>query len=118
MVQADGPFERTPGEGFAPVDARIVSADTAVVAADRLAAPLVVRSRWPGDRVRPLGLGGRKKLQDVLTDRKVSRAMRDYVPIVTDAHGRIVWVAGHLIGEEFAVTDRTNAVIILKLRRI
>jgi tRNA(Ile)-lysidine synthase len=118
VVQADGPFDCTRGEPWTRPDGHAINADMVVVAADRLATSLVVRNRWPGDWLRPLGLGGRKKLQDVLIDRKVGREVRDFVPIVTDAEGRIVWVAGHLIGEEFAVTDRTNAVIILKLRRI
>ena len=79
---------------------------------------LVVRSRQPGDRMRPLGLGGEKKLQDVFVDRKVSRTDRDDVPIVTDIHDRIVWVAGHVLGEEFRVTEHTKAVVVLKLRRV
>jgi hypothetical protein len=37
---------------------------------------------------------------------------------VTDDRGKIVWVAGHVLSEEFRVTDETKAVIILKLRRI
>jgi tRNA(Ile)-lysidine synthase len=83
-----------------------------------LALPLVVRSRRPGDRLRPLGLGGRKKLQDVLVDRKVNRRERDGVAVVTDAAERIVWVAGHVLSEEFRVTARTTSVIILKFRRV
>jgi tRNA(Ile)-lysidine synthase len=79
---------------------------------------LVVRSRLPGDRLNPLGLGGQKKLQDLFVDRKVRRADRDQIPIVTNEFGRIVWVAGHVLDEGFRVTDRTKAVIILKLRRI
>ena len=111
VVAAEGPM--------APAAAAGDGAAGAVVSADGLATPLVVRNRLPGDWVRPLGLGGRrKKLHDVLIDRKVDRGKRDSVPIVTDACGRIVWVAEHVIGEEFRVTDRTNAVIILKLRRI
>ena len=39
--------------------------------------PLVVRNRRPGDRFRPLGLGGQKKLQDFFVDRKVAREARD-----------------------------------------
>jgi tRNA(Ile)-lysidine synthase len=93
-------------------------ADVAHIDAATVADGLMVRSRRPGDRIRPVGLGGTKKLQDVLVDRKVSRIDRDALPIVTDMHGRIVWVAGHVLGEEFRVTERTKGVIILKLRRI
>ena len=67
--------------------------------------------------MRPLGVGGRKKVQDVLVDRKVPRDERDRVPIVTDRNGRIVWVAGHVLAEEFRVSGNTNTVVILKLRR-
>ena len=79
---------------------------------------MVVRRRQPGDWIRPLGLGGRKKLQDVLVDRKVPRGSRDLVPVITDLRGRVIWVAGHALAEEFRVTRDTNAVVILKLRRI
>lgn len=88
------------------------------VAADGLPLPLVVRSWRPGDRLQPLGLAGRKKVQDILVDRKVPRRERDRVPIVTDRGGRIVWVAGHALGEAFRVTEHTKAVIILKLGRV
>ena len=77
-----------------------------------------MRRREPGDRIRPLGLGGDKKLQDVLVDRKVPLAARDKVPIVTDHEGRLIWVAGHVLADEFRVTNGTNAVVILKLRRL
>jgi hypothetical protein len=48
----------------------------------------------------------------------VDRRERDAVPIVTDSTGRIVWVAGHVLGEAFRVTEGTKGVIILKLRRV
>jgi tRNA(Ile)-lysidine synthase len=115
VVRAEGPVPRAQLQ--VPRVQGSPAGSTVQVAADGLGRILVVRSRRPGDELRPLGLGGRKKLQDVLVDRKVSRDDRDKVPIVTDAHGRIVWVGGHVIGEEVRVTDDTNAVIILKLRR-
>jgi tRNA(Ile)-lysidine synthase len=77
---------------------------------------LWVRFRQPGDRLRPLGAGGRRKLQDLFVDRKVPRAVRDRTPIVVDADDRIVWVAGHAVSEDFRVSDATRAVVILKLR--
>jgi tRNA(Ile)-lysidine synthase len=77
---------------------------------------LWVRFRRPGDRVRPLGAAGWKKLQDLFVDRKVPRADRDRTPLVVDADDRIVWVAGHVVSEDFRVSDATRAVVILKLR--
>jgi tRNA(Ile)-lysidine synthase len=89
------------------------------VATDGLNLPLVVRSRQPGDRFRPLGMGGRKKkLQDVLVDRKVAREERDSLPLVVDSADNIVWVVGQSVAEDFRVTGASQAVIFLKARRL
>lgn len=90
----------------------------ALVDAATVCEPLVVRSRRPGDRLRPLGLEGHKKVQDLLVDRKVPRQERDRVPIVADAQGRIVWVAGHAIAHDFRVTGATTSVLLLNYRRL
>jgi tRNA(Ile)-lysidine synthase len=115
-VEAQGPLPRQPGNE--DVGAARAQSEEVQIEAAGLGSHLVVRSRQAGDRVRPLGLGGEKKLQDVFVDRKVSRKDRDDVPIVTDKEDRIVWVAGHVLGEEFRVTEHTKAVVVLKLRRI
>jgi tRNA(Ile)-lysidine synthase len=88
--------------------------EEAVLEAARLPGPLSVRNRRPGDAFRPLGLQGRKKLQDLFVDSKVDRAARDTTPVVVDSRGNIVWVAGHAVADEFRVTDRTTAVVILR----
>jgi tRNA(Ile)-lysidine synthase len=59
-----------------------------------------VRSWREGDRMRPLGLGGTKSLQDLFTDQKVPRSLRHALPVVT-AEGRIAWIAGVAVSEEF-----------------
>jgi len=89
----------------------------AVVQRDRVQGSLVVRNRRPGDRFHPVGLGGSKKLQDLFVDRKLPRAERDWVPLVVDQTDRIVWVAGYGIDEAFRVTDPSQAVLVLRLRR-
>lgn len=75
--------------------------------------PLVVRGRQPGDRIRPAGLDGSKKLQDLLVDRKVPRRERDRVPLVVDATGRILWVIGHAVDTEASATAAGDDVIVL-----
>ena len=87
------------------------------VAADALALPLAVRSRRPGDRFRPLGAPGGRKLQDFLVDRKVPRDDRDSLPLVVDHRDRIVWVVGQSVAEDFRVTDPSQGVLLLKVRR-
>jgi tRNA(Ile)-lysidine synthase len=90
--------------------------ETAMIRRDLVGSTLMVRNRRPGDRFRPVGLGGHKKLQDFFVDRKIARSNRDAVPIVVDHHDRIVWVGGYGIDEAFRVTDSSQAVLLLKLR--
>ena len=90
---------------------------TCSVAGVRL--PLWVRSRKPGDRFQPPGMGGKsRKLQDYLVDRKVARADRDRLPLVVDGDDRIVWIVGHAVAHDFRVTAASHGVIFLKARRL
>ena len=95
------------------------SSDLDAVAVQGVDAPrLTVRSRRPGDALRPLGGPGRRKLQDVFVDRKIAREERDRVPLVVDDRGRIIWVVGHTIADEFRVTAPAPRVLLLKVRRV
>jgi tRNA(Ile)-lysidine synthase len=109
--------EAAPSMAAAGLSAVPRSRDTAVVRFEGLRA-LAVRNRRPGDCFKPLGLGGRKKLQDFFVDRKVIRSERDRVPLVVDAADRIIWVSGHAIADEFRITDPAQAVLILRLRQV
>jgi tRNA(Ile)-lysidine synthase len=88
------------------------------VDAERMVGPMTVRGRRPGDRLRPLGSPGKRSLQDLFVDRKVSRASRDQVPIVTDSDGRIVWIVGLTVAHQFRVTERTQSVIFLESKKL
>lgn len=54
---------------------------------------LHVRSWRPGDRMRPKGLGGSKKLQDIFTDAKVPARERRRCPVVC-VDEEIIWLPG------------------------
>jgi tRNA(Ile)-lysidine synthase len=102
--------------GSGAVASNPAARDVVRVRFDRCLGSLAVRNRRPGDRFRPVGLDGEKKLQDYFVDRKVDRRERDNVPLVVDGADRIVWVAGFGIDEAFRVTDRAQEVIILTLK--
>jgi len=92
---------------------------TAAVSPVRVALPLSVRSRQPGDRLHPKGMHGRrKKLQDLFVDGKVARQQRDMVPLVVDRDDRILWVVGAAVAEDFGVTEPSQGVLLLKARRL
>lgn len=78
---------------------------------------LWVRSRRRGDRLRPAGLGGTKKLQDIMVDAKVARGERDGVPVVAADWG-IAWVAGLCLDERAVPGRGAGRVVRLAARRI
>jgi tRNA(Ile)-lysidine synthase len=104
------------GQARATVRPGAPGRNEAVIRMDRVNGPLAVRNRRPGDRFRPAGLAGRKKLQDYFVDKKVARAERDGVPLVVDESDRILWVAGYAVDEEFWVTDPAQPMLILRLK--
>ena len=62
---------------------------------NRKETPDLTLRRWqPGDRYRPLGAPGRMKLQDLFTNRKISRAERKLLPVVSLGDGEIIWCPG------------------------
>jgi tRNA(Ile)-lysidine synthase len=86
--------------------------DRAVLDPSVIEGPLTVRAWREGDRMRPLGLGGTKSLQDLFTDRKVPRSLRHGLPVVT-SDNRIAWIAGVAVSEEFAARPGTERSAVL-----
>lgn len=84
---------------------------TVVVDAGKVSFPLTVRTRRPGDRFFPLGLGGSKKLKDFFIDLKLPAEKRDQVPLVVSAGGEIIWVVGLRLDERFKVSAATEQVL-------
>ncbi len=65
---------------------------------------LRIRCRRPGDRLRPTGSGGTRKLQDILTDAKIPKAQRSTIPLLLSGE-TVVWLPGYRIAEAWRVTD-------------
>jgi tRNA(Ile)-lysidine synthase len=69
----------------------------------------------PGDRFRPLGMKGTKKVGDFLTDRKVPRPLRDELLILSDRKGPI-WLLGLEIADRVKIDDTTRKVLSVAYR--
>ncbi len=78
---------------------------------------LSIRTMLPGDRFRPLGMQGSKKLSDFFIDRKLERPLREEVPLLL-AGGEIVWVVGQEIAEPAKVTSGSRQIIKLEVRKL
>lgn len=83
----------------------------AYLAADNLKLPLAVRIRRPGDRLRPHGGPGERKLQDVLVDARLPRRLRDRLPVVCDHDGHILAVLPVRAAQPAVVASQANTVL-------
>ncbi len=74
----------------------------------------VLRTRRPGDHIRPLGCG-RRLLSDYLTDKKVDRPLRDHIALIA-RESDVLWVCGLGISEDAKLTARTCRAMALACR--
>jgi tRNA(Ile)-lysidine synthase len=89
--------------------------DLATLDAEALGDELVVRTWRQGDHMRPLGMRGTKSLQDLFTDKGVPRSLRHHLPVVTAA-GRVAWVAGVAVSQDFRLGPEAREVAVLTAR--
>ena len=91
-----------------------IGADEGAFDADRITWPLVMRARRPGDRMRPRGGRGSRKISDLMIDAKIARAARATLPILTTADDIVLFVPGLRVaeaGRPVAVTRRRLTVV-------
>ncbi len=91
--------------------------DVATLDAAALGPELEVRPWRDGDRMRPLGLGGARSLQDLFTDNRVPRSLRRELPVVL-AGETIAWVPGVAVAEEFRLADGGGEAAVLTASRV
>jgi tRNA(Ile)-lysidine synthase len=77
--------------------------------------PLMVRTRKPGDRFRPRGVPGTKKLQDWFVDAKLPRRFRDTFPLLVDGEG-ILWVVGRRRSSR-ALPKEGERLVVIEIRQ-
>ncbi len=92
------------------VDTLSLPENIALIDADRLEFPLTLRRWMDGDSFVPIGMSGRKKVSDFLIDAKVSlpEKQRQFVLL---SGGRIVWLIGRRLSDEFKITGSTENIL-------
>src|SRR5215218_8053269 len=100
--------------GYDPVDA--ARAEVAYLDAGK--GPYQVRMAREGDIIRPLGLGGKKKVLRAMMDRKVPSDLRRRTPVVVGGRGEIAWIVLGELDERHKVDERTEKVLRLEVARI
>jgi tRNA(Ile)-lysidine synthase len=81
---------------------------------DKTGGKIMIRFFHAGDRLKPLGMQGTKKLKSLFIDEKVPQETRSTVPILTTGDNDIIWVYGTRIAHDYRVTSDTSKVLFIK----
>jgi tRNA(Ile)-lysidine synthase len=78
--------------------------------ADEVSFPLTVRNPVPGDRFKPWGLQGTRKLKKVLIDLKIPRDLRKRLPLLLKGD-EILWIPGVRRSDAAPIHSATRRVL-------
>ncbi|MGB3633926.1 MAG: tRNA lysidine(34) synthetase TilS [Rubrobacteraceae bacterium] len=84
---------------------------------DAALGPYRVRIPREGDIIRPLGLGGSKKVLRAMMDRGVPKDLRRHSPVVVDTRGVVAWIPCGELSEEHKVGGETEKILRLEVRK-
>jgi len=84
---------------------------------DAVGTELALRAREPGDRLQPLGMGGRwKSVREIMINDKIPSAWRDRVPLLVSP-AQIVWMGGGRVDERAKIRPSTSSVLHVRFTR-
>lgn len=89
----------------------------AILDASKITFPLRWRKWAHGDSFQPLGMSSRKKISDFLIDLKIPNPDKENITVL-ESDGRIAWVVGMRISDEFKITPSTTTSLSLKLKKL
>jgi tRNA(Ile)-lysidine synthase len=72
--------------------------------------PLTLRKWKQGDKFKPLGLNGFKKLSDFFKDQKLSLFEKEDTWILENKE-HIVWIVGHRVDDRCKITEETEKIL-------
>ena len=111
---AAGPRMERAGAGrYGALSGVRLSAVSLYADADKVRFPVKIRPWRPSDRMRPFGMKGWKKLSDIFSDAKIPLVEKHTLPVIEDASGAVVAVAGLKSSEDFRVTEKTRRVLVI-----
>jgi tRNA(Ile)-lysidine synthase len=80
---------------------------------DEVKGPLHFRTAKPGDVMRPFGFDGSRKLSDLLSEARLTKAARARLPIICDMVGPL-WAPGVCLDSRAAPREKTTRIIRLR----
>jgi tRNA(Ile)-lysidine synthase len=91
----------------------VPSSQNALLDFDKLSFPLLLRPWQAGDRFKPLGLSGSKKVSDYLNDIKISGPAKKEQYVLCSGDD-IVWLVGNRIDHRYRVTNSTKTIYFVR----
>jgi tRNA(Ile)-lysidine synthase len=85
---------------------------TAFLDLDKLRFPLLVRNRQDGDRYRPLGAPGMKKVKEIMRAKRIPIGEREKRPVFLSG-GEIVWILGLPVSEKHKVRNNSKNIFMI-----
>ena len=76
-----------------------------------------MRSWRAGDRIKPLGLKGSQKLQDLFVNTKVPLEQRARVPLFECA-GELIWIPGYRVARGWEVKKPSSPILEIRVEAI
>ncbi len=82
---------------------------------EKITYPLTLRLWQNGDKVKPLGMKGHKKVSDILIDKKLSLFEKEKIWVVI-SENEIIWVSGLVMNEDYKLTLSTQKLLAIKIQ--
>jgi tRNA(Ile)-lysidine synthase len=100
-----------------PADWKTVPRTTAYFGPATAPFPWTLRTFRPGDRFRPFGMSGTRKVKDFFIDKKISVAERRSIPLLFSG-GELLWVCGLRVSEKGRVLEPLARVLRVEIPEI
>lgn len=118
LIQDILDFKKTPIRINAEINTskRIITRkNIAQIDLSKLIFPMKIRKWKAGDKFKPLGMNGFKKLSDFLTNQKLNRFEKENVWVLLNKD-EIVWIIGHRMDDRYKIQSTTKKVLKLELQ--
>ncbi len=89
--------------------------NVAFIDEDKLKFPLKIRTWKEGDKFKPIGLNGFKKLSDFFINLKLSKFEKEEVLILENGNGEIIWIMNFRIDDRYKVLPTTKKILKFKV---
>lgn len=71
---------------------------------------IIVRTRKPGDKFKPFGMGGSKKIKKYFIDEKIPKDLREEIPLIVDENNNILVILGHKRSDYYKISKDSKKI--------